>query len=294
MKHFCIFVVVFLATGICSLAAQDLIVLKNGEMIEAKVIEISPTEIRYKRFDNLDGPTIVIPASSVLSIKYENGTSEIINADSGTAQENAQAQQAQSTAMDTDKFIFGVNANAGGAIGYIFPGGSGASVNIELGKGKFNSEINLLFPASGFGALFTFNRFWPGRLGGFYLGGGIGYIFQKDRYYGYGSFWEGFGVVDTPVDPPPAPGPGGSITPFESYHEDGKGASWHSSHLLTTGLNVGYKFVLSSGLYFRTGVFIGAGLDFGYPDEMVTNLLEYDSPVRFYMKPDLAIGWTVR
>jgi hypothetical protein len=180
MKHFCIFTVVFLVTGICSVAAQDLIVLKNGEMIEAKVTEISPTEIRYKRVDNLDGPTIVIPATSVLSIKYENGTSEIINADSGVTQENTQAQRSQSTAMDSDKFIFGINANAGGAIGYIYPGGSGASVNIELGKGKFNSEINLMFPTGGFGALFTFNGFRPSYLGGFYLGGGIGYVFQKD------------------------------------------------------------------------------------------------------------------
>jgi frataxin-like iron-binding protein CyaY len=37
-------------------------------------------EIRYKRFDHLDGPTIAAPAAGVLSIKYENGAVQIINA----------------------------------------------------------------------------------------------------------------------------------------------------------------------------------------------------------------------
>ena len=48
---------------ICSLAfsnsilAQDMIKLKSGEDLQTKVIEIGTTEIKYKKFDNLDGPT---------------------------------------------------------------------------------------------------------------------------------------------------------------------------------------------------------------------------------------------
>jgi hypothetical protein len=67
------------ASGVFSLNAQDLIVLKDGNIIEAKVIEISPSEIRYKRFDHLDGPTVVVPAANVLSIRYENGRLDTIN-----------------------------------------------------------------------------------------------------------------------------------------------------------------------------------------------------------------------
>jgi len=66
-------------TGNSAVNTQDLIILKNGSTIEAKVLEISPTEIRYKRFDNLEGPTIVIMAADVLSIRYANGRMEIIN-----------------------------------------------------------------------------------------------------------------------------------------------------------------------------------------------------------------------
>jgi len=65
--------------GFFSTNAQDVITLKSGEEIEAKVTEISATEIKYKRFDNLDGPTIVIEKVQVFAINYENGTREVIN-----------------------------------------------------------------------------------------------------------------------------------------------------------------------------------------------------------------------
>ena len=58
----------------------DIITLRNGEVITAKVTEISQTEIRYKRFDNLEGPTRIIPIKEVFAINYANGTREVINA----------------------------------------------------------------------------------------------------------------------------------------------------------------------------------------------------------------------
>ena len=108
MKRFCIFILFFLS-GIFSAVAQDLIILRNGSIIEARITEISPTEIRYKRFDHLDGPTIVILAADVLSIRYENGRVETINAVTLTEQRNIQAVRSQETAIDTDRFIFGIN-----------------------------------------------------------------------------------------------------------------------------------------------------------------------------------------
>jgi hypothetical protein len=77
---------VFFFTGVFTLAAQDLIILRDGNVIEAKVTEISPTEIRYKRADNLNGPTIVILRNTVLSIRYENGIVEVINASPSAGQ----------------------------------------------------------------------------------------------------------------------------------------------------------------------------------------------------------------
>ena len=242
MKPWHIFAVVLLLAGIGSVAAQDMIILCNGNMIEAKVVEISPSEIRYKRLSQLDGPTIVVPAVDVLTIRYENGTYEIINANAMSAQEGTSAGSPGTTAIDPNKFIFGINANPGGAVGYAL-GGSGAGINIELGKGKFNSEINLMITRGGFGLLTTFNGFWHSRIGGAYFGGGIGYAF------------------------------------FENESSEN-----YIAHSFTAGLNAGYKFVARSGLYFRIGTFIG--FDFGF-------LWDADR-IPVYIKPDLAMGWTVK
>ncbi len=56
----------------------DSIILKNGEEIKAKVTEIASDEIKYKKCDNLNGPTYTIKKSEVFMIKYSNGTEDII------------------------------------------------------------------------------------------------------------------------------------------------------------------------------------------------------------------------
>jgi len=252
-KHWYFVAVFSLIGGVFYINAQDIIVLKDGNMIEAKVVEIAPSEIKYKRFDHLDGPTIVVPANDVLSIRYENGRVEIINA--------APADVSKTTANDPNRFRFGINANAGGALGYIWEGGPGAGINIELGKGHFNSEINLMFPIGGFGSLFTFNYFWPSRIGGIYLGGGLGYAFYKVIDVRHYTVYNG--AYST-------------VTEDRSYTE----------HSIPLGLNAGYKFVTRSGVYFRTGAFLG--FDFG------AAFLMEDWERAFYIKPDLAIGWTMR
>lgn len=53
--------------------AQDYIVKRDGTKIEAKVLEISSTEIRYKLFTQPDGPLRIIRISEVEEIIYEDG-----------------------------------------------------------------------------------------------------------------------------------------------------------------------------------------------------------------------------
>jgi len=59
------------------LNAQDIIVKQNGDELQSKVIEINDTEVKYKAFDNLDGPLYVIKKIDIFMIKYQNGTKEI-------------------------------------------------------------------------------------------------------------------------------------------------------------------------------------------------------------------------
>lgn len=50
---------------------------KTSEEIIAKVLEVTPTEIKYKKFDYQSGPIFTILKSEVLMIRYEKGPSDI-------------------------------------------------------------------------------------------------------------------------------------------------------------------------------------------------------------------------
>ena len=60
--------------------AQDVIVKKDGNTITSKVIEITSSEIKYKKFSNQNGPIYTINKNEVNYIHYENGERETINA----------------------------------------------------------------------------------------------------------------------------------------------------------------------------------------------------------------------
>jgi hypothetical protein len=56
--------------------AQDTLVMRSGQEHTVKVLEINPTEVIYKRFDNLEGPTLIVLKADVAHIRYANGTRE--------------------------------------------------------------------------------------------------------------------------------------------------------------------------------------------------------------------------
>ena len=59
------------------LIGQDIIIKKNADEIKAKVVEVGIDNIKYKKFDNLEGPTYVIPKYELFMIRYENGTKDV-------------------------------------------------------------------------------------------------------------------------------------------------------------------------------------------------------------------------
>ena len=228
MKRLYIFLALFLIIGgVISANAQDLIVLKDGNMIEAKVVEISPTEIKYKLFDHLDGPTIIIPIANVLSIRYENGRIQRFGeAISSTRQESVESQTAAPNiyAMDPNKLNFGLSINAAG---FIPNAGGGPSITFDFNKRKFNAIIEIrsglgfipsFYGYELFGISSVFNYFAASRIGGFYIGGMVKY----------------------------------SV---------GENLSDEVIHRFGLAGNIGYKFVTRSGMYFRTG--FKGGYSFG-------------------------------
>jgi hypothetical protein len=61
-----------------SARAQDVLTKTNGDELNVKVLEITPTEVRYKRTDNLDGPLITVRRTDVFMVRYANGTKEVL------------------------------------------------------------------------------------------------------------------------------------------------------------------------------------------------------------------------
>lgn len=59
--------------------AQDIITTKKGEDIISTVLEVNPTEIKYRKQDNLSGPMFTILKSEILMIRYANGSKDIFN-----------------------------------------------------------------------------------------------------------------------------------------------------------------------------------------------------------------------
>lgn len=53
--------------------ACDQIVMRNGDLTDAKILEVGVNEIRYKKCRREDGPEYVVSKSDVLSIRYANG-----------------------------------------------------------------------------------------------------------------------------------------------------------------------------------------------------------------------------
>ena len=71
-----LFVLFAVWSGAMTAAAQDLIVKTDASQVEARVLEISPDAVRYKRFSNPDGPTYVLPVAEIRYIRYANGEVE--------------------------------------------------------------------------------------------------------------------------------------------------------------------------------------------------------------------------
>lgn len=71
---------------ICTMTifAQDIITRKNGEDIKAKVLEIDNNNVKYKLFDEPDGPIYTIRKSEILMIRHGSGRNEIFNTAPGS------------------------------------------------------------------------------------------------------------------------------------------------------------------------------------------------------------------
>jgi len=176
--------------------AQDVITLRDGEQIKAKVLEISETETKYKRFDNLDGPTRSVSLASVFSIDYANGTREVINPINKT-------QTASNTSKRVFRFGLRTGINFTNMSGYddiskmLFGFQSGIVTDFSLAK-SFSIQAGLLIAQQGFRTTAVYKgQKSPYKITLYYiqlpinaqyklaLGSNTSLLFQTGPYFGY-------------------------------------------------------------------------------------------------------------
>lgn len=231
MKTLIAITVFAISTAVTTAFAQDVIVLKNGDEIKSKVVEITPTEIKYKKFDNLEGPTIVILKSDVFMIKYANGTKEVMTASNESASVGSENPEP-------------VNPGATGL--YIMPLGflqfgpvlgaeDAASQNLSVGAHIRIPSLGLLTYAA-----FSSDGQAADKISGLGIGADVKYYsasVRKGFYFG--------GLLEYMF---------GSATYSQGYTDEWK----NSSTFLVIACDGGYKFDLSKGFFLNVGATLGA------------------------------------
>ncbi|MHA8096767.1 hypothetical protein U8591_06480 [Aquirufa antheringensis] len=134
---------VFIFILIVKVNGQDIITKKNGDDIQAKVIEITLTELKYKNFNNLDGPLISILKSDVIFVKYENGTKDVF-ADEKPSPTNSRTTILEATSSDEDEDDAAMVGKADAKRYYRGYTGAGSGT---LVTGLFAGSIFALIPA---------------------------------------------------------------------------------------------------------------------------------------------------
>ena len=85
--------------------AQDIITMKNGVDVKAKVLEVLPNEIKYKQFENQDGPTFTVRKADILMVTYENGQRDMMKKNGG---DSLSADDGKIWASDPDQIRNGM------------------------------------------------------------------------------------------------------------------------------------------------------------------------------------------
>ena len=150
MKRLIILIPVF-CIFISNAFSQDSIFMKDKSCVLAKVTEILPEYVKYKKFNNLDGPTYSTLKVEIDKIVYQNGTVDIFRSDEDFTQKNAKSQEKSKKLHGI--LLAGFSFSTIGADASYTENKRGAAVGIGVDipfEKKGNSiEVNLFFEEKG-------------------------------------------------------------------------------------------------------------------------------------------------
>ena len=245
-----IFLIFYLMISI--VAAQDKLVFNNGEVVECKVVEITPEFIKYNKHSIPEGPLYTIYKREINSIVFENGEIELIRPIS--AYPGRTGRHFESGADHPGyRSTFGVDPLA-----LAF-----REIRVWFEKRNANDRIGHTFTLTGFWDVYGY-YYYDDWYGGYYYpyGGGLAFGYMPKIYFikhpivrpyfapetslGFnisdysGGYFRGMARLGVALNPTPRFNmdfdiSGGGYLVFDGYSNYGGG-------LLTVGLSFGMNY----------------------------------------------------
>lgn len=120
--------------------AQDIIVTKKSEKIEARITDVEQDCIKYKKFNYQEGPTYTIKKSEIASVIYQNGDVETFSEE--------QISASTSALKSSNGFVKGqcshISISSNSLFGFLYGGDKSKVHGFVLGEpvaGLSDSEI---------------------------------------------------------------------------------------------------------------------------------------------------------
>ncbi|RYY58078.1 MAG: hypothetical protein EOO09_00475 [Chitinophagaceae bacterium] len=129
-----------------SASAQDKIYRHNGKVVLAKVIEVGTAEVKYREFENPDGPVYILEADRIKKIVYENGKEEKFGKDDPKDKERYANDRAKAIKINFFSPLYGYTE-----IGYEKSVGAGRSIEFSIGGIGLGKSSVLDFYNNGLG-----------------------------------------------------------------------------------------------------------------------------------------------
>lgn len=79
MKQLLFLLICMVSLSVSAQNSLDIIVLKSGEEVECKVLEVGISEVKYKLQTEQESPIYIISKSEIFMIKYTDGRKDIFN-----------------------------------------------------------------------------------------------------------------------------------------------------------------------------------------------------------------------
>ncbi len=279
LLHKVILVNIFISITI-SAFSQDVITLKNGQQINAKISDITQTEIKYKKFDYQDGPSFTINKNEVQSIRYANGTM--------ATDELKVAEEEKTSIWNPNKWT---NQRIIGIAPFIDLGGfafTGSRYGLEFRWRRL--QVNGFFTWGSIGAMNKIymtnrdNTDWAFHIRGFGGGYTVKYLFPLENsgstfHLGIINDWTNYTYLREP------------------WNHSSQGDIWKCEYLCgNTGLGGGYSYYCKNGFFFRCSTYFGITVRNG-GNEVIWNdgysYWDQDDYTHFWGIAEVAIGWEI-